>query len=88
MMEFKSGSIIFDQTVYSGKPLGVVTMVDGVPGSLVDANFALGTPWAIPMPTDYYIARGPTVSVTGTTLSWSWPAYSGGADFTLRYGIY
>lgn len=86
---YNNGTLILDETFRTGKILGITTMTDGVSGNTgVNTKFALGTPFWIAMPTDYYVSRGPTISFASNTISWVWGTYSGGANFQLIYGVY
>lgn len=84
-----SGNITTDHTNYLGTFLGVTTLTAGTNGSVTNAGFSLGTPYwhAIPTATFTQI-KEPTLSVSGTTLSWTWPSSPGTATWKLVYGVY
>jgi len=55
-------------------------------GSISVPGFSWGTPWASVQPYDSNVFFTPTVTIQGTTLSWSFPQQSRGACL-LIYGV-
>jgi len=88
LRQYKNGVLVLDGRWYTGKPLGIITMTDGVNSSVTNAAFSQGTPWWVATPMDWYAKQAPLFSFAGTTLSWTWPTYSGGVNFQLKYGVY
>jgi len=86
-----SGSLTFDTTTRCGRVLGVTTAT-GSSGSITNADFSQGTPWAIA------VTLSSTSSVpipcyttfSGNTLNWAYPtSISGGYYNTMIvYGVY
>ncbi|MDE1917675.1 MAG: hypothetical protein KGJ57_18150 [Sphingomonadales bacterium] len=66
----------------------------GDSGSINDANLSLGTPFwyvislAWPSGGFAYVGYGPAVSISGNTVSWSWPHGDNGAVATIVYGVH
>ena len=83
-----AGEIIGDLTDYFGRVLGVAEIAAGVNGSLTDPGLALGEPgWQLHALQNFPV-EVPTISVSGTTLSWTFqpgqPAYA----CLLRYWVW
>lgn len=81
-----AGNVIFDTNVRAGRVLGVASVVAATAGSVTNAGLATGTPfWAFQTTTTSYFTAAPTISVSGTTLSWGAEA---GAAGNIVYGVY
>ena len=94
-----AGNIVGDFTTEYGRVLGSVTLV-GSSGSIVDAKFLEGTPWAFPVMsfTNDFSAfsmdpgsSAPATSFSGSTLNWSRGAPASAsqeaASCVLWYGV-
>ena len=93
-----SGNLIVDTTTLLGRIIGSVSIV-GTSGSITDARFANGTPFAFPVMgySNAFSAfsldasrSAPAVSFSGTTLNWTRGAEGAGAEVpscTLYYGV-
>lgn len=84
------GQVIFDTTTHAA--LGIKSVSSAVSGSLVDPLLALGEPWAVWSVGDLLKPRPCTVSITGTTLSWTLPTAGLTpaqilSPVTIRYGV-
>jgi hypothetical protein len=84
-----AGNLVVDTTTRVGKILGVTTLTGGVAGSVVDSRFGFGVGfWRVVPLTNYAVAM-PTLSLSGDTLSWTWPnGGSGSQGYSLVYGVY
>ena len=81
-----AGDVIFDTNVRAGRALGVASITAATSGSVSNAGLSTGTPfWFFQVNTTSYFTIAPTVSVSGTTLSWGAEAESNGF---LVYGVY
>lgn len=78
-----SGLVTIDTTTSTHRVLGIVTTVSGVSDSVTDADLATGTPFAL-----IVSGYGPAVSVSGTTVSWSYAGgRAGGGSVIIAYGV-
>lgn len=79
-----TGEVFFEAGVTGiGKVLGRVITSGGAAGSLTDARFAAGVPFAFIKPTGSQTVR--LVSFSGTTMSWN--AVASNANETIFYGV-
>lgn len=86
-----SGNLIIDGTKRLSRVLGVTTIGANTSGTITDAGFSTGVPYWIsirnttsPSPTDSIVP--PSISVSGTTLSYSNPTPNLG--HLVIYGVY
>lgn len=85
-----SGNFVMATSHFLGRILGVTILTGGTNGSLTDAGFGTG---AFPFWGCYPFAYAPTfmpdISVSGNTLSWSFPSGGdwSGKYYMLFYGI-
>jgi hypothetical protein len=84
-----SGNLILDLTDRLGRILGISTLTPPTDGSVINADFATGTPFWACVPVSSGRAPVPNVSFSGTTLSWDFVAgISYGPSYRLIYGVY
>lgn len=83
-----SGNIIIDWTMRLGRILGVVTLTGPTAGSAVHAEFADGTPFWTVQCISASGAGAPTISVSGTTISWTFGGVWDTQTYRLVYGVY
>lgn len=81
-----SGVLVFSRTDRIGKALGIHLIPAGVNGSISNSNLSRGTPFWTLSPTGIYFFKGPTITVSGNTLSWDWEGIAG-IDMILVYGV-
>ncbi len=85
----ENGTLLYDTTTNMGRILGTIS-TGGVNGSLSVPAFSQGTPFAFPVLVLSDAASvdvfQPLVTISGTTLSWTYPRGSGQA--TIVYGTY
>lgn len=82
-----SGQLIVDVTDNLGRVLGIANVTGGAAGSVTHAGFAQGTGFWMLMGVNSYALPAPAFSLSGTTLSWTWPD-GGSGSFKLVYGVY
>ena len=82
-----NGNTVMDTSTRLGRVLGIAVITAGVSGSLTNNGFYEGTPFFQAMGDYGSRVVGPALSVSGNTLSWSWPAASSG-EYRIIYGIY
>ncbi|TRO96720.1 hypothetical protein FKB34_01760 [Glycocaulis profundi] len=83
-----AGEVVGDLTDYFGRVLGVVDITAGVNGSVTDAGLALGVPgWQLHALQNFPV-EVPTVTVSGTTLSWAFQSGQPAYDCLLRYWVF
>lgn len=81
-----SGNVILDTNVKAGRVLGTATVAASTAGSVTNAGLTTGTPfWIYQASTTSYFARAPTISVSGSTLSWAADSDRAGL---IVYGVY
>jgi hypothetical protein len=83
-----SGNVILDTSMRLGRVLGVATLTAPTGGSAVNAAFADGAPFWMVTNVSTPNGEQPTISVAGTTISWSFPGVGSGSTFRLVYGVY
>ena len=82
-----SGNLILDTSYDTGFILGVVDFATAAQsGSLTDANFANGTPFFFDIGTIANMLSAPTVTYSGTTMTWT--ATDGTYSGKIYYGYY
>ena len=86
------GRVVFDTTSQVVKYFGTVTIGGsaGASGTVVDARFSLGTPYIYAFIENVNITNNwaPTISVSGTTLSWSFPDSGHAYSTVVMYGVF
>lgn len=81
-----SGNIIFDTNTVAGRVLGITDITATTSGSVTNSGFSTGTPfWIFQPKTTSYFSKAPSVTISGTTLSWDTGAET---NFILVYGVY
>lgn len=83
-----SGNVVFDTTVKAGRVLGQVS-TGTANGSVTNADFSQGVGWFTVAP----VATGlgtyvPTVTLSGTTVSWSFWSAVPKCPCIITYGVY
>lgn len=82
-----SGNLIFDSSTQIGRVLGVATLTGATDSSLTDAGLLTGTPFYMVVFLGSYATYMPTISISGSTLSWSWGGRGSGNSYRLIYGV-
>lgn len=81
-----SGNLIFDTNTAAGRVLGIVNVTAAAAGSTTNAGLTTGTPfWYFQTTTTQYFSKVPTITVSGTTLSWDDVSETNGF---IVYGVY
>lgn len=82
-----SGNVLVDTSTRLGRILGVTTITTTT-GSVVDSDFANGTPFWYAIPLSIAdVEFGPDLSFSGTTLSWDFQGRTV-TSHRLVYGVY
>lgn len=82
-----SGNLQVDTNTTMANVLGTVSS-GTTNGSLTDANFAKGTPFAIAMPaTTTFATAGLYISFAGNVMTWTWDTTGTKAAQTIVYGF-
>lgn len=80
------GIIIFDTNVKAGRVLGTATVAASTAGSVSNAGLTTGTPfWIYQASTTAFFAQAPTITVSGSTLSWAADSQRAGL---IVYGVF
>ncbi|WP_176086969.1 hypothetical protein [Martelella sp. HB161492] len=82
-----SGRIVLDTTSRTGRVIGVTT-ITGTSGSHSDAGLATGTPFFFLATTSPAVAKAVTVTISGTTISWTIASDQASGSYPLVYGVY
>lgn len=85
-----AGNLIVDTNTRIGTFLDIVS-ISNADGSATNAALAMGTPfWLLHVLDTAYNSIAPSVSVSGTTISWAWrtPGDSGNPNCKLIYGVF
>ena len=81
-----SGNIIFDTNTYAGRVLGIATVTASTSGNASSNGLTTGTPfWSFQTTSTQYFSQVPTISVSGTTISWDNTSSTNGF---IVYGVY
>ena len=81
-----SGNLVFDTNTAAGRVLGIADITATTSGSASNAGFATGTAfWFFQTKTTSYFTEVPSITLSGTTLSWD---NTSGTNAFLMYGVY
>lgn len=82
-----SGGVEFDTADSVGRILALVSITSSG-GNTTDARLQTGRPfWVYMKDSGGSWSNQPDISVSGDTLTWSWPV-GGGANGRILYGVY
>jgi hypothetical protein len=82
-----AGDLTLDTNYDVGRVLGITSITSSA-GSVTDAGLTTGRPFWWYMKDDGgSFSTQPDISVSGSTLSWSWPS-GGGSNGRILYGVY
>ena len=83
-----SGNLIVDTPMSLGRVLNVVTINGATDSSESNAGLATGTPFFKVVFLGNFSTFMPTVTISGTTISWAWGGRGSGNVYRLIYGVY
>ncbi len=82
-----SGNLVFDTGTRTGRVINVTT-ITGTSGSYSDAALANGTPFFFFATSSPAVAKAVSISISGTTISWTIASSQSSNTFALAYGVY